>query len=241
MKLIDFIEKSELSAKKQEEQIALLCYWHYKNTRENTFDMQAIGSLVINAGFKPINSTRVKNALIKSGKMQLVDGLLNTMKFCTLTLETYEKDYASHWSDYIESDSELMDEKKFCGKRGYLDKLIKQMNCCYKNNCYDACAVLMRRLFEILLILSYQKLGIDNEIKDTSGKYFMLEGIVSNAKNNHTLNLSRIKLEYDKIRDMGNSSAHGITYIASEKDINDIKHKYRAAIEELFDKAGILI
>ena len=40
---------------------------------------------------------------------------------------------------------------------------------------------------------------------------------------------------------IGNYSAHGITYVASEKDINDIKQKYRVAIEELFDKAGISI
>lgn len=226
---------------KQGEQVALLCYWHFKNTGEKCFDMQAIGSLVINAGLKPINSTRVKNALVKSGTMQLVDGMLNTLTFCILTLETYEKEYAAQWLDYIESDSELLDENKFCGKRGYIDKLVKQMNCSYKNNCYDSCAVLMRRLFELLLILSYQNLGIDNDIKDSSGKYFLLEKIVSNAKGNNVLNISRIKLEYDKIRDIGNYSAHGITYIASEKDINDIKQKYRVAIEELFDKAGITI
>ena len=47
-----------------------------------------------------------------------------------------------------------------------------------------------------------------------------------------------VEQQYDKIRDIGNFSAHGITYIASEKDINDIKLKYRVAIEEIFDKAG---
>ena len=54
----------------------------------------------------------------------------------------------------------------------------------------------MRRLFEVVLVLSYQALDIDDEIKDISGNgYLMLEGIVNNAKNNKTLKLSGIRKE----------------------------------------------
>lgn len=67
-------------------------------------------------------------------------------------------------------------------ERNYLDRLIRQVNCSYASNCYDAAAVLMRRLFEVLLVLSYQHFGIDDRIKDSSGKgYVMLEGIVKDA------------------------------------------------------------
>ena len=98
----------------------------------------------------------------------------------------------------------------------------------------------MRRLFEVLLILSYQYLGIDNEIKDASGNgYLMLEGIVNNAKSNQTLKLSRIKKEFDAFRTVGNFSAHSITYTAGKKDIDDIKLNYRAMLEELYNKAGL--
>lgn len=140
----------------------------------------------------------------------------------------------------IESSSELIDEEKFCGKRDFLDKLIKQVNHSYINNCYDAAAVLMRRIFEVLLVLSYQNLGIDNEIKDASGNgYVMLERIVSNAKGNATLKLSRIKNEFDTFRVVGNFSAHNITYTAGKKDIDDIKLNYRVMLEELYSKAGL--
>lgn len=43
------------------------------------------------------------------------------------------------------------------------------------NNCYDACAVLMRRVFEISLILAYEHHGIQDDIKDEKGDYVMLE------------------------------------------------------------------
>ena len=93
-----------------------------------------------------------------------------------------EKEYAVLWEDNItiDSDSELIDEQKFVGKRKYLDQLIYQINHSYANNCYDAVAVLMRRLFEVLLVLSYQNYGIDDQIKDSTGKgYIMLDGIVT--------------------------------------------------------------
>lgn len=99
----------------------------------------------------------------------------------------------------------------------------------------------MRRLFEILLVLSYQKFGIDDQIKDTSGNgYIMLDGIVKNAKSNQTLKISRIKNEFDTFRKVGNFSAHNITYTACKKDIDDIKLNYRVMLEELYSKAGLI-
>jgi hypothetical protein len=68
----------------------------------------------------------------------------------------------------------------------------------------------------------------------------MLEGIVKNAKTNSVLNFSsRVKKNFDTFREVGNNSAHSITYTASKKDIDDIKIAYRVMMDELYDKAGI--
>ena len=100
----------------------------------------------------------------------------------------------------------------------------------------------MRRLFEVLLVLSYQKLGIDDEIKDGTGTgYVMLDSIVKNAHNNTKLGLSRIKKEFDTFRKVGNFSAHNITYTAGKKDIDDIKLSFRVMLEELYNKAGLMV
>jgi hypothetical protein len=88
--------------------------------------------------------------------------------------------------------------------------------------------------------LSYQKLGIDDMIKSSDGNYLMLERIVNDAKANATLKLSRIKNDFDSFREIGNFSAHGITYIAVRKDIDGIKLKYRVMLEELYNKAGLM-
>ncbi len=118
--------------------------------------------------------------------------------------------------------------------------LIKQINCSYENNIFDGCAVLMRRLLEILLILSYQEFGIDAAIKDASGNYKMLNPIIDNAVNNTSLGLSRNTKEHlDTFRKLGNFSAHKIYYNAKKKSIDQVMLDYRATIEELLYKSKL--
>ena len=68
----------------------------------------------------------------------------------------------------------------------------------------------------------------------------MLEKIVADAISNQTLKISRrISDDFDTFRNVGNYSAHNITYTASQKDINDIKLSYRLMLDELYSKAGL--
>ena len=245
MQIIDYIDAVDLENKSESERAKLLCYYNYKETGNTLFSMSLISELLVNSGFNSPNTSRLKNKLIKGKDKAFVKsrGKTITIEFIPKVLQALERDFGHIWNDIntIESDSELIDENKFCKKRDYLDKLITQINHSYANNCYDAAAVLMRRLFEVLLVLSYQYLGIDDEIKDSSGNsYLMLDGIVRNAKNNQTLKLSRIKNDFDTFRKIGNFSAHSITYTAGKKDIDDIKINYRVMFEELYNKSGLM-
>lgn len=241
MQIFDYITKYQLSSKSEVEKAKFLCFYEYKNNSLNIFTMSKISDLFLDAGFSLPNTTRLKQKLIKEKVFRIVKGSSN-IEFIPVVLQQLQIDIGEYWNDFvsISSDSELFDETKFCGKRTYIDKLIYQINSSYKSNCYDACAVLMRRIFEILLILSYQKLNIDNEIKRQDGTYLLLDNIVNNAINNRVLNLSRIKNEFDNFRKIGNFSAHRIEYYASKKDIDDIKIDFRVALEELYHKAGLL-
>lgn len=244
MKIIDFVTITELNSKSEVEKAKLLCYYHLKETNECIFSMSLISELLINSGFNAPNTSRLKDKLIKGKEKAFIETKgKKTIEFIPVILQSLETHLGSLWLDStsIQSNSELIDESKFCGQRNYLDRLVHQINHSYANNCYDATAVLLRRLFEVVLVLSYQNLGIDEEIKDPSESgYLMLEGIVKNAKNNRTLNLSRIKSEFDTFRKVGNFSAHSITYTAGKKDIDDIKLNYRVMLEELYNKAGLI-
>ena len=143
-------------------------------------------------------------------------------------------------SEEIISDDHILPELLYIKTRGYIESLAKQINASYENNIFDGCAVLIRRLFEVLLINSYENNSIESEIKDSSGNYKILSYIISNAKTNSKLNLSRnTKNSLDDFRTIGNFSAHKIFYNAQKKDIDLIKKEFRATIEELLYKSGI--
>ena len=119
--------------------------------------------------------------------------------------------------------------------------LYKQINASYENNLYDCTAVLMRRLLESLLVLSYQNAGIEYEIMDNNNAFHLsLDGIIKNAKQNSILALSaNTKKDLLLFKDLGNYSAHKIWYNCTQQDIKPHILKYRVIIEELLYKSGI--
>lgn len=243
MKQIDYKQAVALDSYKQVDQAVMICYYHYKETGESQFEPKGIQVLFSDFGFNTINVTRVKKALLEKHKMRTIKGMHSTIEFVPMVLQELESQYASLWNDTekIESSSELIDESKFCGKLGYLDKIIKQINHTYSHNCYDACAVLMRRLFEILLVLTYQNTGNEAAITRSDGTHLMLEGIVKDAVQNKGLGIpSRISKNFNDFREVGNNSAHSITYTAGQKDITDIQRNYRVMMEDLYNRAGLM-
>ena len=245
MDLLTYLEKTEFSTKIEPERAILACFYAYKENRQTLFSMTDITELLINCGCNKPNQSRLKENLLKGKNKAFIifKQERSKLEFIPTILSKLNREYGKLWCDTetIDSSSEIIDETKFCGKKSFLTKLIKQINSSYKNNCFDACAVLMRRLFEVMLVLSFQHHSIDGLIKDQSGNgYVMLERIVSIAQNDQTLKLSRNKTHYDKFRQIGNFSAHSITYTAGAKDIDDIRMDYRAMLEELYTKAGLI-
>lgn len=239
MILYNFIKNNNLDNMNQISKAKYLCFYAYKQNSITLFKISDIQKLFTDAGYDSPNATRLKTGLTK-GKYKILQPDLSIIPVKFQELDTL---LGTQWEDYekINSNSEFLDEMKFCGKKNYLTKIIKEINHNYNNNCYNGCAVLLRRLIEVALILSYKNLNIDNDIKNNDGKYLMLEGIVKNAKTNKKLDLSRNKEKLDEIREVGNFAAHSITYLATKKDIDDIKISYRAILEELYNKAGLLI
>lgn len=143
-------------------------------------------------------------------------------------------------SEEIRTESTILPHALYHGTRGFIELLAKQINASYEHNIFDGCAVLMRRLLEVLLILSYEHLGIAKTIEDANQNYRPLEKIVSDAKDNAILKLSRDSRDLvDEFRKIGNFSAHKIYYNCRRDDLAGIIRSYRATIEELLYKAGI--
>ncbi len=125
--------------------------------------------------------------------------------------------------------------------RGYLAMIGRQMNGCFHSGFFDACAVMMRRLFEISIIEAFEHKNLGNRIKNQNGDYLQLSDLVTKALAEPALNLSRnSKKALPKLRDNGHLSAHGRSYFAQKSDLERIQHDFRVAVEELLHVARLL-
>ena len=234
----NFIRKTNLEQKTEFEKVSYVSYYLVKSNN-NEFTINDIDKILKENGFFISNLSRIKNQVKKSKMFKntkndyysLTNTGIKELKFLEEVLDT---------DDIVESEIELLELKIFYGHTTYLNKLVLQANKCYEEKCYDACATMLRRILEILLIKSYEILGIEQVIKDPNGNYYLLERICNDAKTNSTLNLSRIKTKLDVIRNIGNYAAHRITYNTTKKDIDDIKVDLRVLLEELLYKANFI-
>lgn len=139
----------------------------------------------------------------------------------------------------IEQLGTVLPDALFDSLSNNFQSLCKQINASYENNLFDCTAVIMRRLLEGLLVLSYQKTGIEEEI--LNGNYHVtLDKMIKNAEQNRVLALSaNTKKGMAIFKDLGNYSAHKIWYNCTQGDIRPHILNYRAIIEELMYKAGI--
>lgn len=160
------------------------------------------------------------------------------------TMEQWIKDVQS-WSEDDSMDVEqlgsVLPDALFDKLPPNVQSLCKQINASYENNLFDCTAVMMRRLLESLLVLSYQKADIEAEITDKSGTHHVpLDKMIKNAEQNATLTLSsNTRKDMMLFKDLGNYSAHKIWYNCTQGDIKPHILKYRVIIEELMYKAGL--
>lgn len=242
MKLQDFIIDSDLLKQTELTKTELLAFYNLKMNGVSEFNINNVLGWFSELNLPTPNSSRLKKNIEKS-KLIIKGTQLKTFRLHASEINKLESIFPNLniKDEDIECGDTILPEKLYTCTRGYIESLSKQINASYENNIFDGCAVLMRRLLEILLIHSYEKLGIQDLIKDRNGDYLLLEGIVSNAKGNTTLNFSRnTKNSLDDYRKLGNFSAHKIFYNCKRNDIDRLMMEYRATIEELLYKSGIL-
>lgn len=124
--------------------------------------------------------------------------------------------------------------------RGYLERITHQINGSYSNGWYDACAVMVRRLVETLIIEAFEKHGISANIKNTTGDFYYLADLISKTLSETAWNLSRnTKQALPKLKDIGDKSAHSRRFNAVRNDIDKIIPDLRVVIQELVYLSGL--
>ncbi len=241
MKLKNYFEKYDLVNKTEVEKVAFIAYFYLILEGKQEFNKNDVITWFEILDLPKPNTSRLI-ANIKKAKY-FVKGKQNG--FFSLHPKKREEfnllvTDIDNITEEIDSHNEILPDSIFINTRGYIEKIAKQINSSYANCIYDGCAVLMRRLIEILLILVYQKIGEESKIKNASGDYKELSSIIGDAIINRRINLSKgTKDCIDGFRKLGNFSAHKIEYNCRKADIDKISMSYRATFEELLYKSGI--
>jgi hypothetical protein len=220
-----------------------LAFYFLKKTKAEEFTAADGARWLTELRYSKPNISRLDNNL-RSSRSTIRGSRDNTFRLhasFVRTLETKFPELSEKSQDVVDAGT-ILPEVDYTNTRGYIETLAKQINASYENNLFDGCAVLMRRLVEVLLILSYRYLKIETAIHDRQGNYLMLDGVISDAKANSTLALSRnSKACLDTFRQLGNFSAHKIEYTCRREYIAPHIQEYRALVTELLHKSGIRV
>ena len=242
MKIENFSKLSLLSERTELEKVELLAYYLSENKQESEFTISDVSSFIFALGFAKPNQSRLKNKVIKS-KSFVKGSAKDTYRLSVKKLEQLRDVYPeiSEAEEIVSDDSILPEVLLQETKRPYLIKLAQQINASYENNLFDACSLMMRRLLEVLLIHTFEKSGIEGDVKDAEGNYQNLKTLINKAISRPEIDISSdVKKDIDKFRELGNFSAHRVKYNCRRDDIRTTKLEYRATIEELLYASGLV-
>ena len=126
------------------------------------------------------------------------------------------------------------------GTRPYIERVLVQINGTYENGYYDACAVMIRRLLETLIIETFEAHKIVERIKDANGDFLPLGVLISTTLKDASWNLSRnTKQALRHLKDIGDRSAHNRRFLAHRSDIDKLQDDLRVVVQELLSIANL--
>lgn len=151
---------------------------------------------------------------------------------------TYQKLLAKPQLSFSDS---ILPPAEFQDTRGYIQKVIQQINLSYDYGLFDCCTVMIRRLLETLIIEAFEKLRRASEIKGADGHFMMFSGLLAVLEAHSDINIGRQTMRALKsFKEIADSSAHNKRFNASQSHIDMKLDGLRLAIVELrilaFDK-----
>jgi hypothetical protein len=190
-------------------------------------------------GFPKPNVTRLSHDLVKS-RFTVKGRRAGFFQLDVRRLKELDEKYGSLLKvKRVEVSDQIIPSEWVAGTRLYLEKMVHQINGTYDYGFYDACATLCRRLMESLIIEVYISSGRVNEIQ-VDGVFLGLEKLISTIRSDKSIILGRnIPKTMTDIKEIGDTAAHDRVYITPQRDIEDVKVRYRHMIRALLGAASI--
>lgn len=239
----EFVELTGLLSLTELEKVHLLAYYNLRVKGLGQFTLVDISQWFMGINLAKPNSTRLRGRIEKDRGI-ILGSAPGTYRLHAKLIGELDSEYPAvlQKSERIIAPDVVIPSSLYTGTRGYIERLCQQVNASYSHSIFDGCAVLMRRLIEVLLILVYRHLGLESEITDASGALLNLDTVIDKATKNSKIGLSRgTAIHLNTFRKLGNFSAHRIEYNCRLNDLDAVLLEFRVAVEELLYKSGLKV
>ncbi len=218
--------------------IALLWFYDYTQDYEERTASE-LASDLHDEGFPRPNVTRLREDLRKD-RCVIKGSRKGSFRLDVRRRSALDDTYLSLLNIKVATVSgAILDPDLVTGTRGYLERLVHQINGSYDYGFYDATAVLCRRLMESLMIEVYIHKKRTADIRQ-GGAFLTLEKLIAYMRQDSAVTLGRsTPKKMTEIKELGDTAAHDRVYITQQLDIDDVKLRFRRVIQELLSLAGI--
>lgn len=127
----------------------------------------------------------------------------------------------------------IIDTALLWGAPGNFVRVVDQINGAYEHGWYDACAIMLRRLLEMLIIEAFVANGMKEKIKGQNGRFLNLNGLIRQACSESSWALDDDGAILRRLNAIGNWSAHKRRFVANRDDIDKHVSALRIVIQEL--------
>jgi hypothetical protein len=129
----------------------------------------------------------------------------------------------------------LLSAEIFDDRPGYIKRIVAQVNGCWNHEYFEACATMIRRLLETLIIELYDSRGWASDLRDPQTRDFLsLKNMVGKVTGDARFGLdSRATRGLAELKELGDIAAHDYRIRVRKSDIASKRGKLRYTAERL--------
>jgi hypothetical protein len=219
--------------------VGLLWWYSRDGTEAAEVEAGTIAADLEAAGYAKQNATRLRKQLQRDSRVALGN---RGFRLNVTAATAAEKQFSRFAGPRRPTPSEsVLPIDLFFDTRGYLEDIVFQLNASYDYTLFDCCAVMCRRLVEILIIEVYEANGRQSDIQDGNGNYLMFLGLRTKIDSDSAFHLSRnARSGLQSAKRLGDLSAHNPRYTARKNDIDRERDDLRVLCEELLRHAQLV-
>ena len=125
-------------------------------------------------------------------------------------------------------------EEIFSKSKNYIIKVVTQINGCFHYGFFDACAVMIRRLIETMIIEIYEIRKRIDDLKDKdTNNFYQLEKLITTITQDNNINLTRgTKTLLKNAKFFGDTGAHHRKAFVNKQNLDDIRNELGTSLQE---------